>query len=339
MASFESHRNCGPAFLTFAVGLLFLNAWPSLAGAQQTQGFAVERFYPSAPGSGWFVLDDVNMSGGLGGAISLTTGYSRNPLLVTSPDGTQRLTLVSGEAFMDFGVAVTYDRYRAYLNLPVPLLVTGNSGTLGPYQLTAPSLSIGTDPDTISDSRVGFDMRLLGKPESSFRLGVGAQLIIPSGARASYVTDGTYRGMFRLLSAGDVGRFSYAGQLGVHIRPGEGSLPPGSPNGNEFLFGMSAGRRFSVRSGWAVVVGPEFYGETAARSLFNGRTGFEGLLTGRLERTGDRRHLRFKIGIGHGLVQNFGAPEWRIVVGVELVGQHPGRRASSGSGSYRAILD
>jgi hypothetical protein len=87
MASFESHRNCGPAFLSFAVGLLFLSVWPSLADAQQqAQGFAVERFYPSAPGSGWFVLDDVNMSGGLGGAISLTTGYSRNPLLVACTD-------------------------------------------------------------------------------------------------------------------------------------------------------------------------------------------------------------------------------------------------------------
>src|ERR1035441_9008475 len=124
MASFESHRNRGSAYLAFSAGLLILMAWPSLAHAQQqTQGFAVERFYPSAPGGGWFVMDDINMSGGLGGAISLTTGYSRNPLVVTSPDGSQRVTLVSDEAFVDFGAAVTYDRYRVYLNLPVPLLV------------------------------------------------------------------------------------------------------------------------------------------------------------------------------------------------------------------------
>jgi hypothetical protein len=29
------------------------------------------------------------------------------------------------------------------------------------------------------------------------------------------------------------------------------------------------------------------------------------------------------LGVGHGLVQNFGAPEWRVLVGVELVGQRP----------------
>jgi len=302
-----------------------LSAWPSLADAQQpTQGFAVERFYPSAPGGGWFVMDDINISSGLGGAISLTTGYARNPLQVAS-DGTQRLALVSGEAFADLSAAVTYDRYRVYLNIPVPLSVTGNSGTLGPYQLTAPSLSIGANPDTVSDPRLGFDTRLFGKPGSSLRLGAGAQLIFPSGNRTDYVTDGRYRGMFRFLAAGDAGRFSYAGQLGVHIRPAEGLLLPGSPNGNELLFGVSAGRKFPLRSGWGMVVGPEFFGQTAVRSSSNGQTGFEGLLTARLERTGDRAHLRFRMGIGHGLVEHFGAPEWRILVGVELVGQRPDR--------------
>ena len=94
-------------------------------------------------------------------------------------------------------------------------------------------------------------------------------------------------------------------------------------NGNELLFGVSAGRKFSLRSGWAAVVGPEFFGETAIHSFSNGRTGFEGLLTGRLERMSDRPHLRFKAGIGHGIVQHFGAPEWRVLVGLELISQRP----------------
>jgi hypothetical protein len=230
---------------------------------------------------------------------------------------------VSNEAFVAVGLAVAYDRYRVYLNFPVPLLVTGNSGTFGPYQVPAPSVNIATNPDTISDPTVGFDARLLGEPGRSFRLGAGAQLLIPSGARSDYVTDGRYRGMFRVLPAGDIGRFSYAGQFGVQIRPAEGLLLPGSPNGNELVFGASAGRKFSVRTGWALVVGPEFFGETAVHSNSNGQTGFEGLLTTRLERTGDRPHLRFRIGIGHGIVQHFGAPEWRVLVGVELVGQRP----------------
>jgi hypothetical protein len=102
-------------------------------------------------------MDDINIGGGLGGTVSLTTGYARNPLAVTDPGGTQQLALVSGESFVDVGAAITYDRYRLYLNIPIPLSITGNSGTLGPYQLIAPSLSVGVNPDTVSDPRIGFD--------------------------------------------------------------------------------------------------------------------------------------------------------------------------------------
>src|SRR5580704_11367743 len=100
MASSKPLRKCGAAFPGFAAGLLILGAWPSPAHTQQvTQGFAVERFYPSAPGGGWFVMDDVNISGGLGGVISLTSGYSRNPFVVTGSGGAPRHILVANEAF------------------------------------------------------------------------------------------------------------------------------------------------------------------------------------------------------------------------------------------------
>jgi len=315
MLSFELHRKCGFARLA---GLVLLGLWTSLANAQQQPaGFAVERLYQSAPGAGWFVMDDLDISGGLGGALAVTSGYAHNPLVVTAPDGKQWLAVVSGQAFLDVGGAVTYDRFRGYFNLPFPLVVNGTSGTLGPYQFTAPSVTLGTNPDTISDPRLGFDVRLLGEPGSRLRLGAGAQVIIPSGSRADYVTDARYRGMFRFLVAGDSGAFTYAGQLGVHVRPLNEAPVPDSPNGNEFLYGISGGRRFAVSSDWRAVVGPEIYGETAFSS---GESGTEALLTGRLEGRGTGRNLRIKLGIGHALVQNFGAAQWRIVFGVEMFG-------------------
>jgi hypothetical protein len=318
MASFEVRSKFRLALLG-GVALLSLLA-PRADAQQQPSGFAVERFYPSAPGAGWFVMDDLDIGGGLGGAVSLTSGYSHNPVVVTAPDGKQHLALVTQEAFFDIGGAVTYNRFRGYFNFPSPILVTGTSGTLGPYQFIAPSVSLGTNPDTISDPRIGFDVRLLGKPGSLFRLGTGAQLIIPAGIRSDYVTDARYRGMFRLLAAGDSGPFTYAGQLGIHVRPLNDSPAPGSPNGNEFLFGISGGRRFIVPNGWTVIAGPEIYGETAFHSFFSGETGTEALLTGRLESNGTGRNLRLKLGIGHALVQSFGTPQWRILVGVEMFG-------------------
>ncbi len=269
MASFESHRSCAQALLA---GLVLLSFWSPLAAAQQQPaGFAVERFYQSAPGGGWFVMDDLGISGRLGGAVALTSGYARNPLVITGPDGKQKLAVVSEEAFLDIGAALTYDRVRGYINFPTPLLLSGTSGTLGLYQFTAPSVSLGTNPDTISDPRIGVDARLLGEPGSLLRLGAGAQLIFPSGNRADYVSDARYRAMFRFLAAGDAGAFKYAGQLGVHVRPLNDAPVPGSPNGSEFLYGISGGRKFAGPAGWAVVAGPEIFGETAFRSFSAGR--------------------------------------------------------------------
>ena len=265
-------------------------------------------------------MDDLDMSGRLGGAVSATSGYERNPLVITGPDGKQKLAVVSQEAFLDIGGSVTYDRFRAYLNLPMPLLVTGTSGTLGQYQFTAPSLTLGTSPDNISDGRLGVDARFVGKPGDLLRLGAGAQLIFPSGLRSDYGTDARYRGMFRFLAAGDAGAFRYAGQLGVHARPLNDAPIPGSPNGSEFLYGISGGRSFAGPTGWAFIAGPEIFGETAFRSFFSGETGTEALLTGRFEQTGTEHNFRFKLGIGHALQQNFGAAQWRIVYGVELFG-------------------
>jgi hypothetical protein len=324
MASFETRR--ARRCVALATGLSVLGLFSTASGQQPVQGFAVERFYPSAPGGGWFVMDDLNIGRGLGGAIESTGGYAQNPLIVTSPDGKQRLALVSAQAFIEIGGAVTYDRYRVYLNVPVPLYVSGNSGTLGPYQLTGPGVTTGTNPDTVSDPRLGFDVLLHGKPGNALRLGVGAQFILPSGSRADYLSDARYRGMLRFLVAGDSGAFSYAGQAGVHIRTLNDAPAPGSPHGSEFLFGGSVGRRFSIHPGWSAIVGPEIYGETAFESFFNSQqTGLEGLLTGRFERTGKGRNLRFKFGVGHSIVQNFGAPQWRVVAGVELFGERPGR--------------
>src|SRR5215471_3752308 len=119
----RSRRMC--ALITMLVALFFCG-WPAtLSAQQQAQGFALERFYPSAPAGGWFVMDDLNMSGGLGGAVSFISGYSRNPLQVKNSNGAQQLSVVSDEAFAEIGVAGAYRRYRFYLNIPMPLLLDG----------------------------------------------------------------------------------------------------------------------------------------------------------------------------------------------------------------------
>jgi hypothetical protein len=302
--------------------VLFLLISSRAEAQQQPQGFAVERLVPSAPGGGWFVMDSLDMRGGVGGVMAVTGGYAMKPLRVT--DGSQHVAVVSDQAFTAFGFAATYDRFRLYLDLDMPVVIKGDGGTVGGYQFTAPSVDPGNNPDTLADARIGFDARLLGRPDGPFRLGAGAQLYVPSGKRSDYDTDGTYRGMLRALVAGDVGLFTYAGQLGVHVRPLDDSPTPGSPRGSELLFGAAAGARFPVSvgggQGAVLVVGPEVFGASALSSLLStNETSLEALLSARVEGTADQgAQLRVRLGTGAGLDQHFGAPEWRIVFGVEL---------------------
>ncbi|MBI5535674.1 MAG: hypothetical protein HY898_23285 [Deltaproteobacteria bacterium] len=282
----------------------------------------MERFYPSAPGGGWMVMDDLDLRGSLGGVIALSGGYARNPLRLAGPDAARRVDVISDQAFADVGVAMTYSRFRLYLNLASPLAVRGKSGTIGEAHLTAPSVSLGENPDTFSDVRLGFDARLLGDTRGPLRLGVGAQLIVPSAEREDYLTDGTWRAMGRVLFAGNLGLWTYAGQMGLHLRKLDDTSVPESPQGHELLFGIAAGPRFPSGPGerTVVVIGPELFGQTAARSMFGtSTTGAEALLTGRVEHTADdRSQVRFKLGTGGGLHPHFGAPVWRAVVAIEV---------------------
>jgi hypothetical protein len=328
MSSSSRHRLVGLVILAWMTG------FAARAAAQQAQGFAVERFYPSPAGAGWFVMDDLDMHGSLGGALALTTGYARNPLRLD--DGLQQLAVVSNQAFANFGLAATYGRWRVYLDLRMPLVINGQSGMIGGAQYAAPHVDLASNPDTLSDPRLGIEARIVGEPGGRFRLGLSAELIAPNGERGDYDTDKTFRGMLRALAAGDLGRLSYAGQLGVHIRPLDEASIPGAPQGSELLFGAAGGAKVAAcgNGTMAVIVGPELYGATAFRSFFGSTTtAFEGLLTGRLEGTGDQgRQLRIKLAAGAGINQDFGAPEWRVLLAIEVFANTAGASANGAGG-------
>ncbi len=295
------------------------------AGRAQAQtaapGFALDRLAPAPAGAGWFVMDDLAMSGRLGGAAELTLSEAHDPLVVAAGGG--RLTVVSDEALAHFGGAVSGRWWRVFLDLPMPLAVAGHSGTLGGYAYTAPAVNVGTNPDSLPDASFGAEARLLGDASSAFRLGLSAQLFVPSNGpldtRSTYLTDGTVRALFRLLAAGDASVWRYAAEGGVHLRPLDDAPIAGSPVGSELVLGGAIGRAFDVHPGWVLIAGPEAWGETAfAAFLGPATTGAEALLTGRLEGTGPGAQIRVKLGAGGGIDPAFGAPEWRVVAAVEL---------------------
>jgi hypothetical protein len=319
-------RSARPLCVACVLTLLASGAGVRDAQAEEAaKGFSAERLDGAPPGAAWLVMDDLNLRGKLGGAVTLSGGYARNPFHVESVDRRRYLDVISGQSSLSVGMAILYDRYRFYLNITNPLYVKGNSGRIDGNQFESPSVDLGKYPDKVVDVRLGFDARLFGDVAGPFRLGLGTQLFVPSGERAAYATDGTYRAMVRALFAGSPGVFSYAGHVGVHLRPRREAAIPGGPNGSELLFGAAMGPRLALsRSGAAaIMVGPEIFGQTAFRSLF-GRTstGVEALMTARFEQTnGNTTLTRFKLGFGEGLNSEFGAPDWRCVFGVEILGR------------------
>jgi hypothetical protein len=302
---------------------LVVVAWGRSAGAEPAaQGFALERLYTAPAGAGWFVMDDLDLHGGLGGALSMTFGYAHDPLRLS--DGATHLDVVSSQVLTDIGASLVYDRWRFSLDVQTELDTAGTSGFIGGYAFTGPDVNPGAvgHPDTLGDPRVGIDVRLLGEPGAALRLGASAQLWIPNGDRADYDTDGTFRGMVRGLAAGDIGTLAYAAQVGVHVRPLDDPSVPGSPRGSELLFGVAGGEKVSLSPCWRVVIGAELFGASALTSIFaHDATALEALASARLEGTRrGARQLRVKLGIGGGNTE-FGAPDWRVVTSVEMFGR------------------
>jgi hypothetical protein len=269
--------------------------------------------------------DDLRWPAALSGGVSLSLGYAHAPLSVDDGAG-GALAVVRHQTAADLAFSVGWDRLRAGLRFSSPVYVAGDSGVAQGYRFTAPSANLEHDPDALSDVALSLDWRLLGEAQSPVRFAVGATAWVPSGERSGYATDGRWRGMVRLLAAGDQGSTTWAGYVGVQLRPLDEAPLPDSPRGSEGVFGVAANHRFALSalpSGASLAVGPELFGSTAIAAPFaSAATALEALLAARLDATPyPGATLRFKLGAGAGLHARFGAPAWRAVLAVELFGQ------------------
>ena len=302
------------------VAAMLALAGASPARAQQAQGFALERLSQASPGSGFIANDDLRWPAGLAGAVSLSLGYAHAPLSLDAGSGTD-LVVVRHQTSADLAFAVSWDRLRFGLHFSSPVYVAGDSGAAQGRLFTGPSANLEHNPDTLSDVALSADWRLLGDATSPVRWAASGTVFIPSGERADYATDGTWRGLLKLNAAGEAGRFTWAGSLGFHFRPLDDSLTPGSPHGSEFHFGAAATTLVPL-GGVTLAVGPEIFAVTLLSSSFTSQTtGAEALLGARLDATPFAGGvLRVKLGAGAAIHHAFGAPLWRAVVGVELGG-------------------
>ncbi|HEX7663893.1 MAG TPA: OmpA family protein [Polyangiaceae bacterium] len=278
------------------------------AKAQTTNpGFLVNRFDPSERGSDWFTLDSLDLRGKARPTFGVVGDYSVRSLVLYNGDDSIRASVVRNDFILHAGASFVFlDRFRIAADLPFQLFADGHNGTVGGTQYLAPS-----HDQAIGDLRFSGDVRLFGEYGDVITGAIGAELYLPTGDQASYMSDGSVRVMPRAQVAGDIGAFAYAARLGFQYR-GLGDTVDGSKIGTEFNFGGSVGIRALDK---ALLIGPEVYGSTTFDDAFAKQsTPLEGLIGPHVFL---KNGLRFGGGIGAGLTRGFGSPVVRTVFNLE----------------------
>jgi OmpA-OmpF porin, OOP family len=294
-----------------SLGALVSHSAQAQQATESAQGFAINRYNPAERGSQWFALESLDLRGHVRPAVGATLDLAYKPLVVYKPDGSEDTTVINTQFFAHIGASlVLWDRLRFGINFPFALQQSGERGTVGPLNVAAPSGA------ALGDLRLGGDVRLFGKYGDPITLALGVQLFAPTGNRAAFTGDETFRVLPRLSAAGNYGVLTYAAMLGVQYRGmTEGFVD--TKTGTEFAGGASIGVK---ALGDRLVVGPELYGSTIISGTDDvkfkqPRAPLEVIL-GAHYTVGQ---FRVGAGVGPGLTRGVGTPALRAVASVEWV--------------------
>jgi outer membrane protein OmpA-like peptidoglycan-associated protein len=282
------------------------------AAAQQTAGFALNRFDPSEPGSDWFVAESLDFRGNQRLGLRLVLDYANKPLVIYSADGEdEQAAVVEHQLFGHIGAAlILVDRVRFGLSVPIALYQAGESGT-------ALGTTFSSDNDTtVGDLRVGADVRLFGEYGQPATMAAGVQLHAPTGSRSSFTGDESVRIVPRLALAGQLGSFAYAGRLGVNLRTQQDDFADANL-GSELVFAAAAGLRALDGK---LTLGPELFGST----VFSNSDAFFARATTPVEVVFGGHFVageswRIGAGVGPGLTRGLGTPAFRVLASLEFM--------------------
>lgn len=297
-------RSC-PMLLALAAAVS-----PALASAQSAgETFAINRYNPSERGSDWFANESLDLRGHWRPALGLVGDLAYKPLVMYDANGDELSAIVRYQAYAHLGGGVIlWDRVRLAASAPVLAYSQGER------QTTTGGTFSSEDGTSFGDLRIGADVRLLGTYGGLLTVAAGAQLHLPTGNQDAYAGDGSARLQPRVLAAGDISVFTYAGQLSFNYRPNQGRVN-GTPFGNEFTFAAAAGLRLLDHR---LIVGPEVYGSTvvsAGGAAWERRTTPVEVVMG--AKYWVTKDLKVGVGFGPGLTRGLGSPTMRWLASVE----------------------
>jgi OmpA-OmpF porin, OOP family len=279
----------------------------------QVEGFAVNRFEPSARGSDWFVNDSLDLRGSANVAAGAVFDWAYQPLVLYESgdaDGRSLGDVLTDQVVVHPGASVMVDdRYRLAVSLPVVLYQRGDEEVRQFSQAASAPEGAG-----LGDLRLSADLRLIGRYGEVFTAAAGLQVHVPTGKRSALASDETFRFTPRVLVAGDGAGLVYAAKLGFAYRPLD-EVFEGLQLGSEAVFSVAGG----VRVNDVFVFGPELYGSTVvtngAKPFAQRGTPLELLLGLHVTLA---EHWQLGSGLGPGFTRADGTPSMRVVLSIEF---------------------
>lgn len=219
-------------------------AQSSARSVDVTPALALDRFYPAPPGDRLFGVESAAVGERSVPLFSVVADYAHDPLVLqTVRTSEDRGRVIGDQLFLHLQAGVGLQgRLFLSASFPVALLQDGGSPAVDGAVFTSPSGA------AVGDLRLGLRLRLFGLDDDPFQMAVAGYLWVPtgSGATGTYVSDGNFRGLPRLVFGGRVGgRFVWGLNAGVDARSsrvfgGENGVSQGSmarfDGGLGFLF-------------------------------------------------------------------------------------------------------
>jgi outer membrane protein OmpA-like peptidoglycan-associated protein len=300
-----------PSYVRILTVLAMLGVSAGVHAQTRAPGYGIDQLELSERGSEWFSTDSLDLRGSVRPAIGVVGEWAYRPLVVTDGGGDLQRSIVRNQFVLHPGASlVLADRLRLAIDVPVQTYADGHAVTINGVTYAPPA-----DKTSLGDLRLGATVRLFGEYGDPITGALGVQVSMPTGARDSYASDGSTRITPLLAVAGDIGAFVYAAQSGVTIRTTDDSFER-TRLGPYFNLALSAGVRLCDRR-W--VIGPEFFLHSVLThdQFFKKRTTpMEGLIGTHLLVVDG---LRLGGGVGFGLTSGYGAPDRRVLLGLEWV--------------------
>nr|HMR07266.1 OmpA family protein [Polyangiaceae bacterium] len=288
----------------------FLVLWTALlcaasAGAQSgpaaTEGGALERFEPSAPGDALLATPDMHVRGHLLPKLGLVGSYANGPLVLRNAAG-EIGDVVSHQLVLHaMATLPLWARVQIGVDLPLYVSQAGEDPAAISTRFASPE---GTN---LGDVRTDLRISLLEHDGLVPGAGIEGRAWWPSGSESDYTGAGEPRYGVTAVFGADSERFRYRLALGRRSQPIASRLT--TSLGSDTTFG--GGAAYRVAPVW---LGAELFGSTRASAgtdvLDPDSTPLEALFSARYE----SGPWRAGIGAGPGLSDAAGTPRYRVVV-------------------------